>query len=167
MSTTKLFWQRERPLADFSDDINSRSNLIFVTTQKGIQHAVDDIFDDVRNDVLNLVMISGDEASGLVKLFSLEKSGIELKEDHADTASALASARREIAGKSGSVIIIDNSSLTVDQESRSFITSLMGSPEANVVLIVAVEGIEAMQHYLSHDPLIVIDVEEKSGLISL
>lgn len=167
MSTTQLFWQRERPLADFSDNAGNRGNLIFVTTQRGVQHAVDDIFDDFRNDVLNLVMISGDENSDLVHLYSLEKNGIELKEDHAALGLALASATREVAGRSGSVVIVDSVSLVIDSESRSAISDLMAAAENHVVLIVAVEGIEAMQHYLSHDPYIVIDVEEKTGAVSI
>lgn len=167
MSSTQLFWQRERPLADFSETGSSRTDLIFITTQKGVRHAVDDIFDDVRNDELNLVMISGGNENGLVSLFSLEKNGMELKEDHADLASALESAQREIGDRTGSVVIIDTSSIPVNDESRAKINSLMDSAGIHIMLIVLVEGIEAMQHYLSHDPYIVIDIEEKTGALSL
>lgn len=167
MSTTQLFWQRERPLADFSDGGSNRGDLIFVTTQKGVRYAVDDIFDDVRNDDLNLVMISGEEGDGTVKLFSLEKNGMELKEDHDGLVSALASASQEVSDRIGSVVIVDTSSIAVCDEARSGINDLMGTTDVHVVLIVMVEGIEAMQHYLSHDPYIVIDIEEKTGAFSL
>jgi hypothetical protein len=167
MSTTQLFWQRERPLADFSEGGSNRGNLIFVTTQKGVRYAVDDIFDDVRNDELNLVMISGEDGGSTVKLYSLEKNGMELKEDHEGLVSALGSASREVSSRIGSVVIVDASNITVSDEARSNINLLMGTNDVHVVLIVMVEDIEAMQHYLSHDPYIVIDIEEKSGAFSL
>jgi hypothetical protein len=167
MSTTQLFWQRERPLADFSDGGSNRGNLIFVTTEKGVRYAVDDIFDDVRNDELNLVMISGEDETSAVKLYSLEKNGMELKEDHDGLLSALDSASREVSDRVGSVVIVDTSSIAVNDEAKGAINHLMGTDDVHVVLIVAVEGIEAMQHYLSHDPYIVIDIEEKTGAFSL
>jgi hypothetical protein len=167
MSTTQLFWQRERPLADFSDGVSNRGNLIFVTTQKGVRYAVDDIFDDVRNDELNLVMISGEDGSGAVKLYSLEKNGMELKEDHDGLVSALDSASREVSDRIGSVVIVDASNIAVNDEAREDINRLMGTTDVHVVLIVMVEDIESMQYYLSHDPYIVIDIEEKSGAFSL
>lgn len=166
MSSTKLYWNKERPLADFSDG-GSRSDLIFITTQKGVHHVIDDIFDDVRNDVLNLVMVSSKSAGASVDLYSLEKNGMELKEDHRDLSAALDSAQREVGGKVGPVVIIDTASVPVSSKEREQINSLMDSPDVHVMLIVLAEGIEAMQHYLAHDPYIVIDMEEKTGVLAL
>lgn len=165
MSTTKLYWQRERPLADFSD--GNRGNLIFVTSSKGVEHVVDDIFDDCRNDELNLLVINGDKASGEVRMSSLEKSGIEHKESHRYLGVALASTLNEIKDRTGSVVIIDTSSLSVDYLSRSTILNMMKDEANHVVLIVTVEGIETMQHYLFLDPKIVIDLDKTVESISL
>ena len=165
MSTTKLYWQRERPLADFSG--GNRDNLIFVTSSRGVAHAIDDIFDDTRNDALNLLVVSGKRDEGVIHLSSLEKNGMELKEDHRYLGPALASARREISDRTGSVVIIDTSSLSIDYMSRSTILEMMKDDENHVVIIVTVEGIETMQHYLSLDPLIVIDLDKSVSSISL
>jgi hypothetical protein len=164
MSTTNLYWKREKPLADFSD---GKGNLIFVTSSKGVEHVIDDIFDDQRNDELNLLVIKGDETSGEISMSSLEKSGIEHKESHRYLGVALASVLNETKDKTGSVVIIDTSSISVDYLSRSAILNMMKDGLNRVMLIVTVEGIETMQHYLSLDPRIVIDLDNSVQKISL
>ena len=158
MSSVELFWQRERPLADFRT--GNKSNLILVTTERGIRHVIDDIFDDVRNDVLQLLTVGRTEA-GTVHLSSLEKNGLEVKEDHGFLVNALSSAHREISAHAGSVIIINTVGLVIDSISRSAITAFMNAKDVHVVLLATIEGIESLQDYLSLDANVTIDVQDK------
>lgn len=160
MSTTKLYWQREAPLADFSD--GNKGNLIFVSTSNGVKNALDDIYDDIRNDDLNIITISSGN-DGFIDLSILEtstdKSGDENVEKHRFLVSALSSAQRTASHNPGSVIIVNTSSLAIDKMSSGGVSALMKAKDIHVVLVATVEGIVAMQDFLALDTHISIDVE--------
>lgn len=170
MSNTQLFWQRNTPLADFAD---STHNGLILVTNKNSQHVIDDILDDVRNDVIPVIAVLSGEDNGQLHVTSLETNAIDgktleapAKEQHLNLTGALVSVLRKVSGSPGSVVVIDSTSVVIDQISRSTVFDLMQQPDIHVVLLVAVEGIEAMHYYLPLDPHIVIDVTDNAESVS-
>lgn len=160
MAGTQLFWQRPTPLATFDTANGDKGNIIFVSTPKGVEAALDDIHDDVRNGAVPVFVISY-LGTYEVSVATWQQDGTENVVKHTSLVSALESVSLQTSGQTGSVFIIDTKDRALDSYTRQVVSALMEEDGVHLVLAVTVAGIETVSDFLNLSRL-VIDVNDKT-----